>query len=106
MNDHVPFLHGFLKIERQDAAGTWNDVTMELLNLGFAGPNQDGQICADPTPNAVIRLQRLRDNGLTTACGLAANNYSASRGSSTTSGRTTSSTPAKATPGCWPPTPA
>lgn len=72
----TPYLHGFLKVERQDAAGTWTDVTTELLNLGFTGRNQDGQICNDPAPNAVIRLQRLRDNGLTTACTLAANDYS------------------------------
>jgi hypothetical protein len=63
----TPLVHGFLKIEKQNAAGVWSDVTMELLNLGFAGPNQQGILCADPTPNAVIRLQRLRDNGMTTA---------------------------------------
>ena len=55
-------LGGFIKIERQSAAGAWTDVTAEILNLGFAAPNQEGAICADPTPNAVIRLQRLRDN--------------------------------------------
>ncbi len=72
-------LGGFIKIEKQDAAGTWTDVTMELLNLGFAAPNQQGSICADPTPNAVIRLQRLRDNGLTgAACAAAVTNYSGS----------------------------
>jgi hypothetical protein len=54
---------GFIKIEKQDSAGTWTDVTMEILNLGFAAQNQEGTICADPTPNAVIRFQRLRDNG-------------------------------------------
>ena len=59
-----PFLHGFIKIERRTGPTTWDDVTMEILNLGFSGRNQDGAICADPTPNAVIRLQRLRDNGL------------------------------------------
>jgi hypothetical protein len=76
VNHDTPYLHGFLKIERQDAAGNWTDVTTELLNLGFTGRNQDGQICNDPSPNAVIRLQRLRDNGLLTACTLAANDYS------------------------------
>lgn len=55
-------INGYLKIEKQDATGVWTDVTMELLNLGFAGPNLDGFICSDPTPNAVIRIQRLRDN--------------------------------------------
>ena len=63
----TPLLHGFLKIEKQNSAGVWSDVTMELLNLGFASPNQQGLACADPTPDAVIRLQRLRDNGMTTA---------------------------------------
>ena len=37
---------------------------MEILALGFAAPNQQGGLCADPTPNAVIRIQRLRDTGL------------------------------------------
>ena len=54
---------GFIKIEKQSAAGAWTDVTMEILNLGMSGQNQDGTICADPTPDAVIRIQRLRDNG-------------------------------------------
>ena len=36
---------------------------MEILNLGFADKNQEGTVCGDPTPNAVIRLQRYRDNG-------------------------------------------
>ncbi|MCM3881274.1 MAG: hypothetical protein ND807_14300 [Vicinamibacterales bacterium] len=55
---------GFIKIEKQSAAGAWSDVTTEILNLGFADRNQAGAICgADPTPNAVIRFQRLRDNG-------------------------------------------
>ena len=47
----------------RDANGAWTDVTMEILNLGFAGPTRKATLCADPTPNAVIRLQRLRDNG-------------------------------------------
>ena len=41
----------------------WTDVTTEILNLGIAATNQDGFICPDPNPNAIIRLQRLRDNG-------------------------------------------
>ncbi|MGE0812445.1 MAG: hypothetical protein AB7O28_01795 [Vicinamibacterales bacterium] len=71
---------GFLKVEMQDAAGTWNDVTMELLNLGFAGPNLAGNACGDPTPNAVIRLQRLRDSGLGAGgcSGSASTNYAGS----------------------------
>lgn len=66
-----PLLAGFIKIERQNnPGGTWTDVTAEILGLGFSAPNQEGSICADPTPNAVVRLQRLRDNGLpaATAC--------------------------------------
>jgi hypothetical protein len=55
---------GFIKIEKQDAAGVWTDVTMEILNLGIAGTNQEGTSCgADPNPDAVLRFQRLRDNG-------------------------------------------
>jgi hypothetical protein len=76
---NTPLLHGFIKIEKQNAAGVWSDVTLELLNLGFADRNQSGDTCADPTPNAVIRMQRLRDNGLTAGqCAVAANNYSGS----------------------------
>ncbi len=56
---------GFIKIEKQDSAGVWSDVTLELLNLGIGGPNQEGVACGDPTPTAVIRIQRLRDNGNT-----------------------------------------
>ena len=54
---------GYIKIEKQNSAGVWSDVTTEILNLGFADSNSEGTICADPTPNAVIRIQRLRDNG-------------------------------------------
>lgn len=54
---------GFIKIEKQDNAGVWTDVTMEILNLGISGPNYEGIGCGDPSPNAVIRIQRLRDNG-------------------------------------------
>ena len=60
-----PLLNGFIKIELQNAAGVWTDVTTEILNLGIAAKSQwpIGSPCADPTPNAVIRLQRLRDSG-------------------------------------------
>lgn len=75
----TPLLNGYIKIEKQNSAGVWSDVTLELLNLGFAGVNQQGDTCADPTPNAVIRFERLRDNGLAAGgCAVAANNYSAS----------------------------
>lgn len=62
----TPLLNGFIKIERQETQGVWRDVTAELLNYGFAGPNQQGDPCDDPTPNAVIRLMRIRDNGYNT----------------------------------------
>jgi hypothetical protein len=57
---------GFIKIERQDANKVWHDVTMEILNYGISGPNLLGRIC-DPSPNAIIRLQRARDNAETGA---------------------------------------
>jgi hypothetical protein len=87
-----PIITGFLKVEVQSGymppCGTWTDVTQEILNLGFAGrnlntnlnlnlaanqyPNAPGlpgpqnqilpSTCADPAPNAVIRLERVRDN--------------------------------------------
>ena len=62
---------GFIKVERQATDGTWNDVTMEILNYGIAAPNlvlgagganAGGTACADPTPNAILRLQRLPTN--------------------------------------------
>jgi hypothetical protein len=52
---------GFIKIEMQDTNQQWRDVTMEILNHGIAAPNLSGRTC-DPSPNAIIRLQRLRDN--------------------------------------------
>ena len=64
----TPLLSGFIKIERQNAPNVvpqWTDVTLEWLNYGIAGRNQQGDDCGDPTPNAIIRLMRLRDNGHT-----------------------------------------
>ncbi|HUK35026.1 MAG TPA: hypothetical protein VLV86_14000, partial [Vicinamibacterales bacterium] len=54
---------GYIKIEIQKNNNTWQDVTMEILNWGIGAPNQDGQVCDDPSPNAILRIQRLRDNG-------------------------------------------
>jgi hypothetical protein len=61
-----PVLGGFLKIEMQNTAGVWIDVTQELLLLGIAGrqwndPGGGGPNCPEPSPSAVIRLQRFRD---------------------------------------------
>jgi len=55
---------GYLKVELQNNAGAWVDVTMEFLNYGISGPNSPGvgRPCDDPTPNAILRLQRMRDN--------------------------------------------
>jgi hypothetical protein len=83
----TPIADGFLKIERQDRTGVWTDVTVEILNRGFTGRNlsnatwnTEGTTCAasandDPSPNAVIRIQRVRDrpsiyvSGTNGACG-------------------------------------
>jgi hypothetical protein len=73
-----PLIGGFIKIEMQRANGTWLDVTPDLLGLGIAGRNladisnntslanrlNDAPAatqCRDPNPDAVIRLQRVRD---------------------------------------------
>jgi hypothetical protein len=73
----TPLASGFLKIERQTRDGAWSDVTVEILNHGFTGRNLGNGFnwntvdtkCAtsvndDPSPTAVIRLQRVRDNPL------------------------------------------
>ncbi len=83
----TPIITGYIKIEAQTAygvpCGTYKDVTAEILGLGYAGKNINpnttivpptlpglpgGQVsvnpqgCLDPHPNAVIRLERVRDN--------------------------------------------
>ncbi|MGE3520764.1 MAG: hypothetical protein AB7J63_17595 [Vicinamibacterales bacterium] len=67
----VGTIGGFLKVELQDVDSVWHDVTMEILNWGIAGPNVEGKACADPTPNAILRFQRLRDNNERTSYGAA-----------------------------------
>ena len=88
----TPIADGYLKIERQDRSGVWSDVTVEILNRGFTGRNladtatwnSEGTTCTssandDPSPNAVIRLQRVRDrpstyvSGTNGACGHSGN---------------------------------
>jgi hypothetical protein len=54
---------GYLKIELQDAGKAWHDVTGEILNLGIASTNLAGTICGNPTPDTILKIQRLRDNG-------------------------------------------
>jgi hypothetical protein len=63
----TPLLGGYLKIEKQTSPGVWQDVTLEILSLGFNEPQYktSSSTCpgADYTPNAIIRLQRPWDNG-------------------------------------------
>jgi hypothetical protein len=68
-SDGTGTIGGFLKVEIQDNAGNWTDITTEILNYGIAGPNLGGSACADPTVNAILRIERLRDNGGGPACG-------------------------------------
>ncbi len=88
---NLPMINGFLKIEAQKTDGTYIDVTADILSLGIAGrnladadvntpstypitpstsppkgawnkpPDSTTDVCADAHPNAVIRLQRVRD---------------------------------------------
>ncbi|MEO8071361.1 MAG: hypothetical protein ABI652_08155, partial [Acidobacteriota bacterium] len=65
---NTPLLGGFIKIEKQTAPDVWSDVTLEILNLGFDSPGYltstpGSALCADPTPDAVLRLQRPVLNG-------------------------------------------
>ena len=63
---------GFIKVERQDVNSVWTDITAEMLSYGFAAPNlplteptgsaATGKLCNDPTPAAILRIQRLPDN--------------------------------------------
>jgi hypothetical protein len=78
---NTPLLGGFIKIEMQNNAGAWSDVTLEILNLGIAGsqwadPVAAGPNCAQPNPNAIVRLQRVRDfNDCSLNGSLVATNY-------------------------------
>jgi len=85
----TPIITGFIKIDAQttygNPCGTYVDVTKEILALGYAGRNINPvslappalpalpgaltapSACLDPHPNAVIRLERVRDNPSTFA---------------------------------------
>jgi hypothetical protein len=54
---------GFIKIEMQNQAAVWQDVTNEILGLGVRGHDMTvgGTVCVDD-PNAIIRVQRFKDN--------------------------------------------
>jgi hypothetical protein len=73
-NSGVGRIGGFLKVEIQLATGAWQDVTAEFLAYGVSGPNLAGRLCPDPTPNAILRVQRLRDNN---EAGIGACSYAA-----------------------------
>jgi hypothetical protein len=66
---NTPLLGGAIKIEMQREDDSWTDVTLEILNLGIAGRNIANIACAEPAPDAVLRLQRVRNNP---AAGIAA----------------------------------
>jgi hypothetical protein len=79
--NHDESIHGgFISINMQRNNGTWVDVTGEILGLGIAGrnladadsmspvtnrwnsvPSGASDTCPEPNPNAVIRIQRIRD---------------------------------------------
>src|SRR5262249_23497260 len=73
-----PLVGGYIKIEAQNpAGGTWRDVTGEILSLGIAGanisnPNGAGSPCPPASPDAIIRVQRIRDNPSTGTASAAA----------------------------------
>lgn len=48
----TPLIDGFLKVDMQLADGSWQDVTMEFLNLGLSTESGD--------PDAILRFQKLR----------------------------------------------
>jgi hypothetical protein len=56
-------IDGFIKIEMQNQAGAWQDVTNEILTLGVAGHDMTttGSVCGDQ-PNAILRFQRYKDS--------------------------------------------
>jgi hypothetical protein len=66
---------GYIKIEMQDVDHNWSDVTSEILGLGIAGRNLAGAGCGADQPNAIIRLQRLKDSPASPACGGSATQY-------------------------------
>ncbi|MBN2243362.1 MAG: hypothetical protein JW793_11795 [Acidobacteria bacterium] len=72
--DGTDLIGGYIKIEMQDQSHNWSDVTNEILSLGIAGRNLAGSNCGNDQPDAVIRLQRLKDNP-DAACGGSARQF-------------------------------
>jgi hypothetical protein len=72
-NANTPLIGGFIKADIQKTDGTWIDATPALLALGITGRNLStgtvnvansattGCLGTNPQPNAVIRLQRVKD---------------------------------------------
>jgi hypothetical protein len=61
---NTALLGGFIKIELQRDDETWQDVTLEILNLGTAGRNlaYTQAACPQPASDAVLRLERVRND--------------------------------------------
>jgi len=58
----TPLVDGFIKIEMQDQAGNWQDVTNEILGYGVSGRSLNGARCLTDPADSIIRLQRYRDS--------------------------------------------
>jgi hypothetical protein len=58
--EDAPLIDGYIKIEKQDPGGSWQDVTQEILQLGIAGADLTGT-CSN-TANSILRVQRLKDS--------------------------------------------
>jgi hypothetical protein len=71
---NTTLIGGFIKIEMQDQAGTWQDVTQEILQLGVAGRDWTS-VCTAPSADAIVRFQRLKDNPTVCAPGATAGQY-------------------------------
>ena len=67
-NQNIGTIGGYIKMDRQNTDGSWTDVTMEILNYGIGDTNTAGFQCGDPTPTAIVRLQRLRNNSSAGSC--------------------------------------
>lgn len=67
VNNGVPLVDGYIKIELQNkAGGTWTDVTTEVLALDYWGSALNTPNGCTGSTRAIIRLQRLKDNPTTT----------------------------------------
>jgi hypothetical protein len=80
MSVDTPLIGGFIRIEYRNDDDEWIDVTAEVLNLGFTGRNVEGGCAAstEPSPNAIIRLQRVKtDPTGTNNCNASASSYTA-----------------------------